>query len=234
MKPKTLNLIRLIILTFIFASVTMVHAAGAGFWKFSHVYKDDKKLDKPGSDELFLRDSFVSKDEFKSNGTCSLVLNYEMQRRKDKRQHIFRAKITCSGIPEILVPGQEYSTTLKTEQIEFVPLGAWSHDDARIEFFHSKARESINKVDKTPFFRLGELKLPGVSKKIPRVAEEIFKFTARAHSAGNNEYGIRLFMTTSGINTNRVFVYRWHSDEEKEAFHCPHCGKEISPELLPK
>lgn len=234
MNSKAFIFARLILLTVIFAFSTMAHASAAGVWKFSHILKDDQKLDKPGSDNLFLRESFVSNDEFKNNGVSSLVLNYEMQRRKDKKQHIFRAELTCSGIPSVLVPGQEYSTTLKAEQVEFVPLGTWSRDDAIIGLFHTRARESIDKVAKTPFFRLGELKLPGVNKKGARVSEEKFKFTASAHSDGNNEYGIRLFMTTNGINANRVFIYRWHSDEEDSAFHCPHCGKEISSELLPK
>lgn len=230
MKLKTFT--RVIIFTGIFALFIMAQASAAGVWKFSHVLQDDLKIN-PFSDRLFLRNSFVSSDEFKSNGAGSLILNYEMTRLKDNFKHIFRAKISCSGIPTVLEPGKEYSTTLKTEQLEFVPIGPWAHDNASIAFTHTRARESIDKIGKTPFFRLGELGLPGVGKKVARVASENFKFTATAHTDGRDEYGIRIFMKTSGINANRVFIYRWHTDEEKEAFHCPHCGKEISPELLP-
>jgi hypothetical protein len=205
-----------------------------GYWKFSHILKEDKEQGSPASNNLFERKGYVTNDNFTDNGAGSLVVNFEIKSLKDGKKSIFRGKLSSTGLPLILKPGQTYKTVLKAEEIEFILLGKMNLVDAIIALSHTRAREPITTLEKVPFFRLGELDLPGVAGSANRKAQKEFSFKAAAHSKGKDEYGIKLLMMTSKVHATRVFVYRWHTDEENNDFHCPHCGKAIDKNLLPR
>ena len=101
-----------------------------------------------------------------------------------------------------------------------------------IGLYHSRANKKVN-PQKTPFFRLGEVKLPGKGQPA-RSAEKSITFKAAVRSDGEDEYAVRLMVYTSKMQAYRTLIYRWHSGDEKEPFKCPHCGKEIDASLLPR
>lgn len=203
-----------------------------GYWKFSHIVREDKELKSPDSNELFSRHGHVSDDKFKDNDAGSLLINYEVKRLKDGKASVFRARLSCSGLPAKLVPGNKYTTTIRSEQVELISAGPSISESAMIGLYHSDAKKKID-PQKTPFFRLGEVNLAGKGKPALS-AEKNITFKAVDRPAGEDEYAVRLMVYSSKVQAYRTFIYRWHGGDEKEPFKCPHCGKEIDASLLPK
>lgn len=207
-------------------------AQATGYWKFSHIVSEDKELKSPASNELFSRHGHVSDDKFKDNDAGSLLINCEVKRLKDGKVSVFRARLSCSGLPAKLVPGNKYTTTIRSEQVESISAGPSISESAMIGLYHSDAKKKID-PQKTPFFRLGEVNLAGKGKPVSSAKKEI-AFTVAGRSDGEDEYALRLMVYSSKVQAYRTFIYRWHGGDEKEPFKCPHCGKEIDASLLPK
>lgn len=224
----------LLVVIFLFLAFLPISSTAQekGYWKFSHIVSKDKELKSPASNKLFLRTGHVSDDKFKDNGAGSLLLNCEAKQLKDGKASVFRGRLSCSGLPAKLVPGNKYTTTIRSEHVESISSGPSIAEGAMIGLYHSDAKKTID-PEKTPFFRLGEVNLSGKGKPVSS-AEKNITFKVAGRSEGEDEYALRLMMYSSNIQAYRTFIYRWHGDDEKEPFKCPHCGKEIDASLLPK
>lgn len=207
-------------------------AEAGGFWKFSHILRDDST--EKGANDLFSNEASCSNDEFKNNGACSLILNSVTTHLKTGKKQVFRARYSMAGIPTKLFPGQEYSIDTKIEQTEFHY--QFYPQDAYLNIMHSDELEDGSTVNKS-FFKIDLKNLIIKTKKDQRPvsASKVFKFKPRGkYSKGKEFYAIKLDMVISGYRAKRIFVYKWHTEDSANDFNCPHCGKVIDKNLLPR